>query len=168
MDKAKIYPWPGRPWPARLQNFANQLFSLLLVANVLHFNTGALFSIEPIIDLPSFESMVQATSFIGDNQLKHVKRIEVVLTAYSSTLDQTDDSPFVTASNTRVRDGIVAANFLPFGTKIKIPDLFGDKIFVVEDRMHRRFNDRVDIWFSDRWSARQFGLQKAEIIVLES
>ncbi|MEK7590158.1 MAG: hypothetical protein AAB454_00430 [Patescibacteria group bacterium] len=163
MDKAKIYPWPGR-----LQNFANQLFSLLLVANVLHFNTGVLFSIEPIIDLPSFESMVQATSFIGDNQLKHVKRIEVVLTAYSSTLDQTDDSPFVTASNTRVRDGIVAANFLPFGTKIKIPDLFGDKIFVVEDRMHRRFNDRVDIWFSDRWSARQFGLQKAEIIVLES
>ncbi len=163
MNKAKIYPWPGR-----LQNFANQLFSLLLVANVLHFNTGVLFSIEPIIDLPSFESMVQATSFIGDNQLKHVKRIEVVLTAYSSTFDQTDDSPFVTASNTRVRDGIVAANFLPFGTKIKIPDLFGDKIFVVEDRMHRRFNDRVDIWFSDRWSARQFGLQKAEIIVLES
>lgn len=156
-------------WPDRLQSFANKLFSLLLVANILHFNTGALFNLEAaIVDLPSFESMVQATSFIGEGQLKHTKRIEVVLTAYSSTSDQTDSSPFITASNTRVRDGIVAANFLPFGTKIMIPELFGEKTFVVEDRMHRRFNDRVDIWFSDRWSARQFGLKKAEIIVIES
>lgn len=163
-----IYSWSAKSWSERLQSFANKLFSLLLVANILHFNTGAFFSIEPIIDLPSFESMVQATSFIGENQLKHIKRIEVVLTAYSSTPDQTDGSPFITASNTHVRDGIVAANFLPFGTKIMIPELFGEKTFVVEDRMHRRFNDRVDIWFPDRWSAKQFGLKKAEIIVLES
>lgn len=90
----------------------------------------------------------------------------VELTAYSSTRDQTDSTPFTTASGEHVRAGIVAANFLPFGTKIKIPELFGDRIFTVEDRMSPRFNTRVDIWFPNRHSAIKFGIQKAKIIAL--
>ena len=39
----------------------------------------------------------------------------VWLTAYSSSVDETDDTPFITASGKHVRDGIVATNFLPFG-----------------------------------------------------
>lgn len=92
--------------------------------------------------------------------------IKVTLTAYSSTYDQTDDDPFTTASGKRVVDGIVAANFLEFGTKIKIPELFGDKIFVVEDRMARRHNYRIDVWFPNRSQAKRFGIQEAEIIIL--
>lgn len=92
----------------------------------------------------------------------------VPATAYSSTPDQTDDSPFITAWNTHVRDGIVAANFLPFGTKIRIPDVYGDKIFVVEDRMNRRYWHKVDIWFPDRQSALEFGLRTIKIQILES
>ena len=60
----------------------------------------------------------------------------VEASGYSSTHDQTDDTPFITASGTYVRDGVVAANFLPIGTVIKIPDLYGNKTFVVEDRMN--------------------------------
>lgn len=93
-------------------------------------------------------------------------RFPVVVTAYSSDEDQTDSTPFITASGERVRDGIVAANFLPFGTKIKIPKLFGDKVFVVKDRMAKRFSDRVDVWVHDRIAAQRIGLQNAEIIVL--
>lgn len=90
----------------------------------------------------------------------------VTITAYSSTPDQTDSTPFITASGSRVRDGIVAANFLPFGAKIKIPQIFGDKIFVVEDRMNKRYQERVDIWFSTRRETKQFGIQRSEIVVL--
>ena len=90
----------------------------------------------------------------------------VTATAYSSTPDQTDDSPFITASGTHVRDGIVATNFLPFGTVIKIPNIYGDKLFVVEDRMNRRYTDRVDIWFADRGSAIQFGKRTITIEVV--
>lgn len=90
----------------------------------------------------------------------------VTATAYSSTPDQTDDSPFITASGTYVRDGIVATNFLPFGTVIKIPNLYGDKLFVVEDRMNRRYTDRVDIWFPNRSSAIQFGKRNIVIEVV--
>lgn len=84
----------------------------------------------------------------------------VSMTAYSSTVDQCDGDPFITASGSRVRDGIVAANFVPLGTKIKIPALYGDKIFVVEDRMNRRYQSRVDIWMNTRQEALNFGVKK--------
>lgn len=95
------------------------------------------------------------------------KTIRTVLTAYSSTPDQTDDTPFITASNTKVRDGVVASNFLAFGTKVQIPEIFGDKVFTVEDRMARKHGDKIDIWFPERHLAKKFGVREAEIIVLE-
>lgn len=96
------------------------------------------------------------------------EELTISITGYSSTTDQTDDDPFTTAMGTHVRDGIVAANFLPFGTKIKIPQIFGDKIFTVEDRMNKRYWERIDIWFPDRESADNFGLRTLKIQVLES
>ncbi|MDP4007307.1 MAG: hypothetical protein Q8P55_01800 [bacterium] len=97
-----------------------------------------------------------------------MSRVNVVVTAYSSTPEQTDDTPFITAAGTPVREGIVAANFLPMGTKIKLPDLYGDKIFVVEDRMHPRKNYMVDIWFASYSDAKNFGAKNTYIEVLES
>jgi 3D (Asp-Asp-Asp) domain-containing protein len=97
-----------------------------------------------------------------------VKELLVSVSAYSSTPDQTDDSPFVTACGTYVRDGIIAANFLPFGTKIKIPEIFGDKIFTVEDRMNSRYWHKIDIWFPNRQGALEFGTQTAKIQIIES
>ncbi|MEW6610489.1 MAG: hypothetical protein AB1352_02595 [Patescibacteria group bacterium] len=94
-------------------------------------------------------------------------RYTVVITAYSSTVDQTDSDPWTTASGTRVRDGIIAANFLTFGTRVRIPTLFSDKIFYVTDRMHERFSDRVDIWMQTREEALQFGVRVATIEVYE-
>ena len=93
---------------------------------------------------------------------------KIVVTAYSSTPDQTDDTPFITASGKVVEDGIVASNFLAFGTKLRLPELFGDKIFVVEDRMHKRFfSDRLDIWFPDRETAQNFGVRETTLEILE-
>lgn len=99
-------------------------------------------------------------------ELKLLSAHTVMATAYSSTPDQTDDTPFITASGTTVRDGIIATNFLPFGTLIRIPHLFGDKIFVVEDRMNRRYATRVDIWFPERELAKIFGIRKVVIEVV--
>ena len=92
---------------------------------------------------------------------------DVWVTAYSSTPEETDDSPFITASGTYVRDGILATNLLPFGTEVKIPDAFGNKIFVVEDRMHRRKTNNVDIWMPSKSEALQFGIRYATIEVLD-
>ena len=88
------------------------------------------------------------------------------ITAYTSTPEETDDSPFITASGKRVRDGIVATNVLPFGTKVKIPELFGDKIFIVEDRMHKRKVHFMDVWMPTKAGAIQFGINYAKVVVL--
>jgi len=93
------------------------------------------------------------------------KKIKVVITAYSSTVDQCDDTPFITANGHHVADGIIAANFLYFGTKVQIPSLFGEKIFSVEDRMNTRFSDRMDIWMPTREEAIAFGVKYVEVWV---
>jgi len=90
-----------------------------------------------------------------------------IATAYSSTPDQTDSSPFIAASGKWVYDGMIAANFLKFGTKIRLPQVFGDKIFTVDDRMHPRFSNRIDIWFSTRQEALQFGAKKVRVEIVK-
>ncbi|MFA5048075.1 MAG: hypothetical protein WC516_03545 [Patescibacteria group bacterium] len=99
--------------------------------------------------------------------LRQPRKITVEITAYSSTVDQCDSDPFTTANGSRVRDGIVAANFVPFHTKVKIPSLYGDKVFSVEDRMNRRFANRMDIWMVSRQEAIKFGIKEIEIEVFD-
>ncbi len=96
-----------------------------------------------------------------------IKRVLTVeASGYSSTPDQTDDSPFITAKGTYVRDGIIATNILPFGTLVKIPTVYGNKIFVVEDRMNRRYQNHIDIWFPDRETALEFGRRTVRIEII--
>ncbi|MEK7579697.1 MAG: hypothetical protein AAB469_00690 [Patescibacteria group bacterium] len=90
----------------------------------------------------------------------------VAATAYSSTPDQTDHTPFITAAGTHVREGVIAANFLPLGTIIKMPDLFGDKTFIVEDRMNSRYWLNIDIWFPERELAKEFGIKVVRIEIV--
>jgi 3D (Asp-Asp-Asp) domain-containing protein len=100
---------------------------------------------------------------------KVVKKMKVVITGYSSTPEETDDTPFITAQGTLVRDGIVANNLLPFGTKIRMPELYNNEIFVVEDRMNKRAGFYgVDIWFPSKEEAQKFGAKWTYIEILEN
>ncbi len=108
------------------------------------------------------------------DSVKVTKTMQMVITAYSSTEDQTDSTPFITASNKRVRDGIIATNGIPFGTKVRIvgvPELAG-KTFIVEDRMHRRKIGMADIWMDTTQKAKTFGVKgmdgKVYMEILES
>ena len=50
-----------------------------------------------------------------------------------------------------------------------IPELYGDKIFTVEDRMHsRKGKYQADIWMADKSDARIFGAKLVNIEVIES
>jgi len=97
------------------------------------------------------------------------KKIRVVVTAYSSTPWETWGDPFITAAGTGVRDGIVANNLLPFGTRVRFPEIYGEKIFVVEDRMNsRKGSYHFDIWFPEHRQALNFGAKRTYIEVLEN
>lgn len=118
---------------------------------------------------PTGDEVVVATTYyklpeVGLRQPRYSTVVPV--TAYNSTPEQTDSTPFVTAKGTQVRPGIVAANFLPFGTQIRIPQYFGDQIFVVEDRMNERFDKRIDIWMENGYEAKDWGVRRVEIEVL--
>lgn len=103
--------------------------------------------------------------------LKVVRTSTHTMTAYNSEAAQTDDSPCTTANGFNVCEhGIedtIAANFLPMGTKVRIPDLFGDRIFIVRDRMNQRHATRVDVWMKNRTAALKFGVKVAKIQILE-
>ncbi len=113
-------------------------------------------------------SLLPMTPIFGPKP-KAVQKIKVMVTAYSSTPWETADDPFITAAGTKVREGIVANNLLPFGTKVRIPELFGERIFVVEDRMNSRKGPYcVDIWFPSHGEALNFGAKIAYLEILEN
>ncbi len=99
------------------------------------------------------------------------RRLTVVVTAYSSTTDQTDRTPCLTANGYDLcaadRENVVAANFLRFGTKVRLPEYSAEKIYTVQDRMHPRFSRRLDLWKRSTEDAKTFGVQYLMVEVVE-
>jgi len=86
---------------------------------------------------------------------------------YSSENRQTDHDPFATAGGTKPKWGTVAANHLPIWTRMKIQG-FGEKIFVVEDRMNKRYNRMIDIWFPTRKEALKWGSRMVNYSIVKN
>ncbi len=135
---------------------------------------------EPIAELENEEIILEDlvvdqeefASRLPENEAWEVKSYNYhTITAYSSDVYQCDSSPCITANGFNLCEhGVedsVAANWLVFGTKIRIPEVFGDQVFVVRDRMNSRYTSRVDIWMKDKQAAKKFGLKVAKIEVLE-
>lgn len=102
-------------------------------------------------------------------ELPRGRVVEIIVTAYSSSPDETDDTPYLTASGTEARDGVVANNCWSFGTEVQIPEIFGDKIFVVEDRKHSRYDcDWIDVWHPSKEEAEEFGIaRRVEVLIFD-
>lgn len=96
-------------------------------------------------------------------------------TAYNSLPNQTDSTPFITATGTRTRPGVVALSrdllrVFPYGTRVTIEDLSGrynsalkGRVFIVEDTMAARKVGSIDIWMTTRSQALQFGARQVRI-----
>jgi 3D (Asp-Asp-Asp) domain-containing protein len=146
---------------------ANFVVILAILADLMFPKAAAAGSIVPDFTAQNHDEAVQEIQ--GDIRLDRAADAEpkriiyVVVTAYSSTPDQTDDSPFITANGSWVHEGTLAANFLPFGTKIRLPDYSGDKNYVIEDRMNQRYTYRADIWMTSREAAKQFGVKRLKM-----
>ena len=98
----------------------------------------------------------------------------VKATAYNSEVAQTDNSPFITATGTRVRPGVVALSrdllrVFPYGTRVTLQDkagLLNGRVFIVEDTMHVRKVNTVDIWMPSRSQALKWGVRNVKITAL--
>lgn len=90
---------------------------------------------------------------------------QYLLTAYSPTKEECDDSPFVTADGSRVRFGIVAGDkAFRFGTKLYVKGL---GIYHIHDRGSSIKGKRLDIFFFCTNYAKQFGVQKRNVLILD-
>ena len=160
--KADLFDWLGSKNSSANSSDKNWSFDMLY--SKLQNNT-----VQTNSDISQDGSVLAISSQISTQKPKaktERRTFLVTATGYSSSVDQTDSTPFITASNTFVRDGIIAANFLPIGTRVRIPSLFGDKQFIVEDRMNSRYWYNIDLWFADHDTAMQFGKKQVVIEII--
>lgn len=109
--------------------------------------------------------------------------LHLTATAYSSSPDETDATPFLTAAGTRTRPGVVAVSRdlealgLVFGTRVVITEVRGagcgerarevvGRVLVVEDRMHRRKRRQLDVWMPSKAEALAFGRCRVTAVAL--
>lgn len=108
-------------------------------------------------------------------------------TAYNSLPGQTWGDPNVTATGSQTRFGIIAVSRdllgsqLPYGSLVRLRDLGGfdgrgagdfqtvldeQQVFIVEDTMHSRKTQQVDVWFPELNTALSWGVRQIEVEVV--
>lgn len=171
-----------------LTNDVKTLMLLILVAFVLNMTVPQLVKAEQVVlvnpevqelvlrsdkelDLLTERFIDYKNGWLKQPEVDIVRTYTVVSTAYSSSVDQTDSTPCITANGFNVckngKENVVAANFLRFGTKIRVPELYGNKVFTVQDRMNTKYNHRVDFWKTSRPRAISFGKRLIKIEVIK-
>ena len=154
---------------------------LIVIFNLCFPHVSVAKAMEPIPQLPLqagrlefFQHQVAVTtSLLPEVALREPQYVyKIAVTAYTSHVSQTDGSPCITASGFNVcrhnTEDIIATNFLnlPFGTKVRLPELYGDRILIVQDRMNSRYYRTIDIWMQDLAKAKQFGRKWTTIEIL--
>lgn len=152
-------------------HYLKSLFLLVISLFLLFPHLAQLKTVESVENLGP-RSKIAISSYFDGPTLPEIpvrparKTMIITVSAYNSLPEQTDDTPFITAFGTQTRDGIIATNFLPQGTLVRFPEVFGDKEFVVEDRMNERYYYRVDIWMEHKVDAKQFGVKALKMEIL--
>lgn len=115
-------------------------------------------------------------------------RYLVRATGYNSHVNQTDHSPNITATGARTHFGIIAVSrdllggHVPYGSLVRIRDLGSypsgrgagkfqslldsQGLFIVEDTMHPRKTNQIDVWFESYARALNWGVRQVEIDVV--
>lgn len=95
---------------------------------------------------------------------KNYKSYNLEVTAYSPSVDECDDTPFIAASGKRVDDFTVAVSQnmrkggWGFGKFLYIPEF--DQFYLINDVMNKRYTKRIDLFKWTKSEARDFGYKK--------
>jgi 3D (Asp-Asp-Asp) domain-containing protein len=120
-------------------------------------------------------------------KIRSFPSLTVRSTAYNSSPDQTDSSPWTTSTGARTRYGIIALSRdllrrIPYGSRVRLEDggswaggrgrgkynsMLKNTVFVVEDTMHARKTGMVDVWLPARDRAMQWGVRRLNLQILK-
>ena len=82
----------------------------------------------------------------------------IACTAYSASIEECGKTDGITASGVKAVEGVtVAADHLPFGTKIEIDG----HVYTVHDRFGGGYTDRIDIYKESQEACYKYGRQYA-------
>ena len=93
------------------------------------------------------------------------KTREVVanVSAYTASVEECGKDDGITASGVPVQEGHIAADDLPFGTKVIIEG----RTYTVTDRFGGGYRNRIDIFMPSRASAERFGRKHITVYIVE-
>ncbi|MDX2006310.1 MAG: hypothetical protein SFU83_13605 [Meiothermus sp.] len=137
------------------------------------------------LPIPTLAGLLFLVALLGSGFAQAPRVLYLKATAYTSSVRETDSTPFITATGARTRIGIIAVSpdmlrTLPYGSRVTLEDLgtpgglgrgrfnylFRDRVFIVEDTMHPRMRGRIDVWLPDRATAIRFGVRNLKITVV--
>ena len=123
-----------------------------------------------IITISLFALIFVCFSSCKEKQPEEWCELEVTATAYNSSKWQTDGDPYIAAwgdtLKVHVKSIAVSNDLYRLGlkrfTKVQIEGL--DGVYVVNDKMHSKWKNRIDIYFGDDIkAAREWGRRKVTI-----
>lgn len=123
------------------------------------------FALYALSNIPSAETYVRVAEAIEKPVYQTVETLHAEISAYTSSEDETDDTPTITANGETTGPGTIACpSRYKFGTLIEIED----RIYKCNDRMAKRYRDtnHFDIWFETKREALIFGRQKLTVSVI--
>ncbi len=74
----------------------------------------------------------------------------------------------ITANGSKPTQGITvaASRTIPFGSTVLIPSINPTNRWKVQDRLAKRYDQRVDIYFQRHIDAKRFGIRTNKVIVI--
>ncbi len=115
---------------------------------------------EPVVYSHKMPSVHPRTLGALGRQPKPDKSFNAWVTAYNPTVHQCDDTPRITASGKRVKEGFIACpRWIPFGTQVEIDGNW----YECQDRMNPKYSNRFDILMWSKQEAKNWGKQYHEI-----
>jgi 3D (Asp-Asp-Asp) domain-containing protein len=94
------------------------------------------------------------------------REVRAEVSAYTSSVDETDSTPFTTASGAPTGHGTLACpSKYAFGTKVEI----AGKVYTCQDRMAQRYRNRevFDMWTPTKKVAYQWGRRSLTVKIYE-
>ncbi len=122
-----------------------------------------------------------------ERKTRSLPSLTVRSTAYNSSADQTDSSPWTTSTGARTHYGIIALSRdllrrIPYGSRVRLEDggswmggrgrgkynaMLKDTLFVVEDTMHARKTGMIDVWLPAKRHALQWGVRRLNMRIVQ-
>ena len=151
-----------------LQFWVIQFLILLAVFGLILFISASIWkwsksSLDSPTELKADALIIYQENSLASNSQFREEIVYAKVSAYNSTPEQTDSTPFITANGERVeRGGIACPTYLEFGTLV----LIDEELYNCNDRTHPKNDGTFDMWMETRIEAVTWGVPIKQITLL--